>query len=275
MTTTTRKMRNLDGKGLLVQPLSPEAEVQAQLIQRWRAHIAETQSFVRLAVSFLQGEPQPELRTHVESLFSIEARVLAMLPLIDLSELHSGHTPGQSGITMLRPDGLRAGVFLRALRDRICARLRGLTTASEASHTLEPLVRAIDAASTELTNALDLLELLLFPRVSELSVDGAEALDRAAQLVQRKVNIDCTSPVKVAQVRGLYRLLATLIDYCDEDATVRVKSDPIRAVISLPIRKDQISDDRLYFIRFCAHLGKMTCERDDDSLRLAMQVMVR
>ena len=223
----------------------------------------------------MQARPNAERRAQVEQLFSTEARVLAMLPLIDLSELHSGHTPGQSGITMLRPDGLRAGVFLRSLRERICARLRGLTKASETDSAFEPLVRAINAATTDLTNALDLLELLLFPRVNELSVDGAEALGRAAELAHRKVTIDCVVPIRVPQVRGLYRLLATLIDHCDDDCTVRVNTDPLRAVITLPMPKNRMADDRVYFIRFCAHLGKMTFERDEDSVKLAMSLMVR
>ncbi len=275
MTKTTAKLRNLDGKGLLVQPLSVEAEVQAQLIQRWRSHIAETQSFVRLAVAFLQANPNAERRAQVEQLFSTEARVIAMLPLIDLSELHSGHTPEQSGVTMLRPDGLRAGVFLRSLRERICARLRGLTKASETDSAFEPLVRAINAATTDLTHALDLLELLLFPRLTELSVDGAEALGRAAELVQRKVTIDCVVSIRVPQVRGLYRLLATLLDHCDEESTVRVNSDALRAVITMPMPKNRMADDRLYFIRFCAHLGKMTFDRDEDSVKLTMPLMIR
>jgi hypothetical protein len=274
MAPTTRNLRSLNSKALLVQPLSADAAEQAQRIQKWRSHIAETQAFVRLAVAFLQAKPKPDLRQHMEGLFLIEARVIAMLPFIDLSDLHTGHTPDQSGVNLVRPDAVRSGVFLRSLRERICARLRALATASENGLALEPLQRAIEATTNELTGALDLLELLLFPRVSELSVGGAEAIDRAAQLAQRKVTVECDDSVRVAHVRGLYRLLATLIDHCDDSATVSVTADPTRAVFWLPISRERLDDDRLYFIRFCAHLGKMTCERDDHRLRLAMPLLV-
>lgn len=130
---------------------SAEAAELGRIARRWREHLSETQSFVRLALSFLQSSwPNADQRAHVGSLMAVEARTLAMLPALDLTGLHTGLTPDQSGITPVRPDATRAAQYLRSW----IARPRGaLSTASASGVALTPLVRALDSVTAETLGA--------------------------------------------------------------------------------------------------------------------------
>ncbi len=248
---------------------SAEAAELGRIARRWREHLSETQSFVRLALSFLQSSwPNADQRAHVGSLMAVEARTLAMLPALDLTELHTGLTPDQSGITPVRPDATRAAQYLRSLRDRATAWLRALSTASASGVALTPLVRALDSVTAETLSALDLLELFLFPRANAPLITCAEAIDRAAQAVHRKVIVDAVAAPSVHHVRGLLRLISAIITDAEDGASVRLSQTTTRAVIEVPVTREQHSDERAAFLKFCAYLGRMHCERDESRTKL-------
>jgi hypothetical protein len=255
--------------------VSTESIEIGRIVRRWRDHLAETQSFVRLALAFLQSHwPSADQRAHVCSMFAVEARTLAMLPIIDTTDLHTGLTPDQSGITPARPDATRAGHYLRSLRDRVSAWLRSLSTAPQSGLAIDPLVRAFDGAQSELVSALELLEMLLFPRVVDPTVEASDAVQRAAQAAQRKVTIVAEGPAYIPQIRGLLRLIGALVSDAEEGATVRLTVASTRVVIEVPIAREQQSEDRTAFLKFCAYLGRLHCYRDEGRSRLLVPLVV-
>lgn len=260
---------------IAVRAVSSEAAELGRLVRRWREHLAETQSFVRLALSFLQSSwPNAEQRAHVGSLMAVEARTLAMLPVVDMSDLHTGLTPDQSGITPVRPDALRASQYLRSLRERATAWLRALSTASGSGLALTSLARALDGVITEMLSAIELLELFLYPRTSTPVLPCTEAVRRAAQALSRTVVIDAQSEPSVHHVRGLLRLISAMIVDAEDGATVKVSNTSTRAVIEVPVMREQQCDERGAFLKFCAYLGRMHCERDATRTKLIVPLAI-
>lgn len=254
---------------------SAEAAEVGKLARRWREHLSETQSFVRLALSFLQSSwPNAEQRAHVGALLAVEARTLAMLPALDVTDLHTGLTPDQSGITPVRPDATRAGQYLRSLRERTAAWLRALSTASASGQALGPLVRALDSVTTEALSAVELLELFLFPRAHSPLIACEEAIERAANAVNRKVIIHANTAPMVHHVRGLLRLLGAMVTDAEDGCFVTISQSATRAMIEVPVTREQNSEDRAAFLKFCAYLGRMHCERDAVRTKLVVPLAV-
>jgi hypothetical protein len=266
---------DLESESTALRAASAEAVELSRVVRRWREHLSETQAFVRLALSFLQSSwPNAEQRAHVGSLLAVEARTLAMLPQLDVSDLHTGLTPDQSGITPVRPDAMRASHYLRSLRERATAWLRALSTASASGVALTPLVRAIDGVTTEMLSAIELLELFLFARANAPLIQCSDAISRAANAVHRKVSIESSSEPAVLHVRGLLRLIGAIITDAEDGATVKLSQTNTRAVIEVPVTRDQHSDERAAFLKFCAYLGRMHCERDGVRTRLIVPLAV-
>jgi hypothetical protein len=264
VTKATGGKRSLERPSTALRVVSPEVAEVGRAIRRWRDHLAETKSFVRLAVAYLQSYwPNAEQRAHVGDLFAIEARTLTMLPSIETSDLHTGLTPHQSGITPVRPDATRAAHYLRALRERVCAWLRAVSSAAQSGVAIEPLARALDGATSELVAACELFELLLFPREVDPIIECAEAVARAADASRRKLTIESTEPAHVGQVRGLLRLLSAILVDVEEGAVVRVSSTITRACVEVPSTREAQGEDRWAFLKFCAYLGRMRLERDE------------
>lgn len=275
MTRTTAGRRAIDPPNSALRAVSPEAVEVGRVVRRWHNHLAETQSFVRLALSFLQSSwPNAEQRAHVESLFAVEARTLAMLPSIETTDLHTGLTPNQSGITPVRPDATRAAQYLRALRERVCAWLRSVSTAAQSGVAIEPLARALDGARSELVAALELFELLLFPREVDPIVECTDAVERAASSLSRKVAIDSADRAHVPQVRGLLRLIGAMIADTEEGAVVRVTHSATRASFEVPSTRESQGEERWAFLKFCAYLGRMHFDRDEVRARLLVPLAV-
>lgn len=265
-----------DYESTALRATSAEAAEVGRLARRWREHLSETQSFVRLALSFLQSSwPNADQRAHVGALLAVEARTLAMLPALDVTDLHTGLTPDQSGITPVRPDATRAGQYLRSLRERAAAWLRALSTASASGQAIGSLVRALDSVTTEALAAVELLELFLFPRAHSPVISCEDAIERAATAVQRKVIINANTAPSVHHVRGLLRLLGAIIVDAEDNCFVRISQTATRATIEVPVTREQNSEDRAAFLKFCAYLGRMHCERDAARTRLTVPLAVR
>jgi hypothetical protein len=169
---------------------------------------------------------------------------------------------------------VRAWLYLRGLRDRASAWLRALSSAALSGVALDPLVRALDGAIHELLAGLDLLELLLYPRSVDPTVDCVDAIERAAAAVSRTVKVHCDQPTHIAQVRGLLRLVGALLQDATEDATIAVKHTVTRAVFEIPVVREPPSEERASFLRFCAYLGRMTCERDAQRIKLVIPLAI-
>lgn len=198
-----------------------------------------------------------------------------MLPALDLTDLHTGLTPDQSGITPVRPDATRAGQYLRSLRERASAWLRALSTASASGQALGSLVRALDSVTSEALAAVELLELFLFPRTHSPVIGCQDAIKRAATAVQRKVITNANTEPAVHHVRGLLRLLGAIIVDAEDNCFVRISQTATRATIEVPVTREQNSEDRAAFLKFCAYLGRMHCERDSTRTRLTVPLAVR
>jgi hypothetical protein len=208
------------------------------------------------------------------SLFAVEARMLATLPALNLTELHTGLTPDQSGIASVRPDPTRAAQYLRSLRDRSAAWLRALSSASASGQALGPLVRALDSVTSEALAAIELLESFLFPRVHSPAIRCDEAILRAAAAVHRTVRIHGPLTPSVHHVRGLLRLLGAIIVDAEDHSIVQVSQTATRATIEVSVMREQFSEDRAGFLKFCAYLGRMHCERDATRTRLTIPLAV-
>ena len=264
-----------DTESTALRATSAEAAEVGRLARRWREHLSETQAFVRLALSFLQASwPNADQRAHVGALLAVEARTLAMLPTLDVTDLHTGLTPDQSGITPVRPDATRAWQYLRSLRERAAAWLRALSTASASGQALGPLVRALDSVTSEALAAVELLELFLFPRVHSPVISCEDAIERAASAVRRKVIINANTAPAVHHVRGLLRLLGAMILDAEDRCFVRISQTATRATIEVPVTREQNSEERAAFLKFCAYLGRMHCERDATRTRLTIPLAV-
>ncbi|MDP3276645.1 MAG: hypothetical protein Q8Q09_15715 [Deltaproteobacteria bacterium] len=228
-----------------------------RLLRKWRRHIAETQCLGRLAITYLQSDlPNAERRAHVHALFSVEARTLCMLELIDLSGLHTGLTPDQSGVTPIRPDGVLANAHLRAIRDRIVAWLRALSEGTIHATTMGSLGRALAAALDEMAACLELLELFLTPRAHNVSVSLGELVSRSFAVLPRPLEVHCLcDEPRVTQVRGLTRLVSTLAHCATLHSAAKIDRVGASVRLTLPMGRDSVSDERASFLRFCAYLG--------------------
>jgi hypothetical protein len=259
--------------------LSPAARAVSECLSGWRTRVAETQTLVRLTLSLLQGPASAmtdEQRERLGRLTSIEDRVLAQLPRPDLATLRSTTNARESGVELRGPDVLAAELYLEQLRRSTGEQLVALGNAI-ASGQRDGLTAKLDAVRRtldELARAVDLLETMLYARLSNPTITIALAVERATGARGQSATLAGATDCHVEQVRGLFRLLTETIASVGDDAYVYASREPggwlcvTIAPLATNVADGELSRERVELLRLAAYLLRVGAERADGAWKL-------
>jgi hypothetical protein len=258
--------------------LSPAAKAVGESLGRWRARIAETQTLTRLILSLLQGFDRMELerRSHLGRLLQIEARSLVQLPRLEFATLRTTTHARESGVDLRSADAAAAELHLVMGRDEIVGALREGTTRMDASQPEAVAARMEAARRTleDLSRDVEMLETMMYPRVTSPAIAIGTALERAGATRAQTVIVAGETEAELAQVRGLLRLLAAFVDSVGGHAYVHIGRaggwiELSLSASSTAVGESMLSGPRMEMLRFAAYLLRAQAQYADGVWRIA------
>jgi len=258
--------------------LSPAARAVGEALGRWRTRVAETQTLARLTLSLLQGAERvgDERRSHLGRLLHVEARTLAQLPHLEFASLRSTTHARESGVDLRGADAIVAESYLSGLRADVATTLREIADAIVAVDA-ERAAAGIDRGRRsleELSRLLEMLETMMYPRVTSPGIPIGLAVERAAASRGLSVIAAGKTEAQLSQVRGLLRLLAEVIETVGGHAYVHVARDGGWLEVSISanttgVAELTLSTARIELLRFAAYLLRAQARFVEGAWRVA------
>ena len=258
--------------------LSPAARAVGEALGRWRTRIAETQTLTRLTLSLLQGGDRvdDERRRHLGRLLHVELRTLIQLPHLDFASLRTTTHARESGTDLRGADAIAAEAYLSARRATVTEMLGEIADAvvardaERASSCIDQGRRALE----ELSRLLEMLETMMYPRVSSPEITIGVALERAAASRGHSIVMAGATNANLAQVRGLLRLLAEVIESVGGHAYVHAGRDAGWIEVNVSANATgagelSLAVDRIELLRFAAYLLRAQARFVEGAWRLA------
>jgi hypothetical protein len=258
--------------------LSPAAKAVGESLGRWRARIAETQTLSRLILSLLQGfdRMSADRRSHLGRLLHIEARSLAQLPRLEFATLRSTTHARESGVDLRSADAAAAELHLGLVRDEIAAALRDAGDAVDGgdAELVSVKIEAGRRTLEDLSRDVDMLETMMYPRVTSPAIAIGVALERAGATRNQTILVEGEATAELAQVRGLLRLLSAFVESVAGHAYVHIGRAGAWIELSISASatgtgEPTLPRPRIEMLRFAAYLLRAQAHYADGVWRVA------
>jgi hypothetical protein len=209
-------------------------------------------------------------------LLRIEARSLAQLPRLEFATLRTTTHARESGVDLRGADAAAAELHLVMVRDEIASALREAGDGVDAGHP-ELVSAKIEAARRtldDLGRVVDMLETMMYPRVTSPAIAIGVALERAGATRNQTVIVAGEGTAELAQVRGLLRLLSAFVESVAGHAYVHIgrAGGWIELSISATATgtgEPTLSGPRIEMLRFAAYLLRAQAQYADGVWRVA------